>query len=131
MFVVFESGLQMLADNPTLYYREKECTAFISGVPVTWDETKVLYAKVGEAIVVAKRKGDKWFFGGLTNSKSRSIEISFDFLPAGKEFKLTSFEDGINADRQAMDYKMKTQTVNSTTKITINLERNGGWAGSL
>ena len=131
MFVVFESGLQMLADNPTLYYREKECTAFISGVPVTWDETKVLYAKVGEAIVVAKRKGDKWFFGGLTNSKSRSIEISFDFLPAGKEFKLTSFEDGINADRQAMDYKMKTQTVNNTTKITINLERNGGWAGSL
>ena len=131
MFVVFESGLQMLADNPTLYYREKECTAFISGVPVTWDETKVLYAKVGEAIVVAKRKGDKWFFGGLTNSTGRSIEISFDFLPKGKDFTLTSFEDGINADRQAMDYKMKTQTVNSTTKLTIKLERNGGWAGSL
>jgi len=123
--------LQMLADNPTLYYREKECTGFISSVPVTWDETKVLYAKVGEAIVVAKRKGDKWYFGGLTNSTGRTIDISFDFLPAGKDFTLTSFEDGINADRQALDYKMKTQTVNSTTKITIKLERNGGWAGSL
>ena len=131
MFVVFESGLQMLADNPTLYYREKECTGFISSVPVTWDETKVLYAKVGEAIVVAKRKGDKWFFGGLTNSTGRTIDISFDFLPAGKDFTLTSFEDGINADRQAMDYKMKTTTVNNTTKMTLKLERNGGWAGSL
>ena len=59
MFVVFESGLQMLCDNPSLYYREQECTEFITSVPVTWDETKVLYAKVGEAVVVAKRKGGK------------------------------------------------------------------------
>jgi alpha-glucosidase len=131
MFVIFESGLQMLADNPTLYYRERECTDFITSVPVIWDETKVLYAKVGEAVVVAKRKGEKWFFGGMTNDKSRSIDLSFDFLPQGKEFTLTSFEDGINADRQALDYKKKTISINSNTKLTINMERNGGWAGSL
>ncbi|HZL09760.1 MAG TPA: glycoside hydrolase family 97 protein [Prolixibacteraceae bacterium] len=131
MFVIFESGLQMLADNPTLYYRERECTDFITSVPVIWDETKVLYAKVGEAVVVAKRKGDKWFFGGMTNDKSRTIDISFDFLPQGKEFTLTSFEDGINADRQALDYKKKTIRINSNTKLTINMERNGGWAGSV
>lgn len=131
MFVVFESGLQMLADNPTLYYREHECTDFITSVPVTWDETKVLYAKVGEAVVVAKRKGDKWFFGGMNNSTSRIIEISFDFLPKGKDFLLTYFEDGINADRQAMDYKKKTLKVNNSTRLTLKLERNGGWAGSL
>ncbi|MDP4290077.1 MAG: glycoside hydrolase family 97 protein [Bacteroidota bacterium] len=131
MFVIFESGLQMLADNPTLYYRERECTDFITSVPVTWDETKVLYAKVGEAVVVAKRKGDKWFFGGMTNSQNRTIELSFDFLPQGKEFTLTSFEDGINADRQALDYKKKTISINSNTKLTIKMERNGGWAGSL
>ncbi|MDP4238662.1 MAG: glycoside hydrolase family 97 protein [Bacteroidota bacterium] len=131
MFVVFESGLQMLADNPTLYYREHECIDFISSVPVTWDETKVLYAKVGQAVVVAKRKGDNWFIGGMTNSTGRTIDISFDFLPKGKEFQLTSFEDGINADRQAMDYKKKTLEVNNSTKLTINMERNGGWAGSL
>ena len=131
MFVVFESGLQMLSDNPTLYLRENECTTFISSVPVTWDETKVLYAKVGEAVVVAKRKGDTWFFGGMTNSKSRTIDLTFDFLTKGKEYTLTSFEDGINADRQALDYKKKIQAVSSTTKLTIHLERNGGWAGSL
>lgn len=131
MFVVFESGLQMLADNPTLYYREHECTDFISSVPVTWDETKVLCATVGELVVEAKRKGNTWFLGGLTNSKSRTVEISFDFLPKGKDFTLTSFEDGINADRQAMDYKKKIMTITSETKLTIKLERNGGWAGSL
>ncbi|MFV0592449.1 MAG: glycoside hydrolase family 97 protein [Draconibacterium sp.] len=131
MFVIFESGLQMLADNPTLYYRERECTDFITSVPVTWDETKVLYAKVGEAVIVAKRKGDKWFFGGITNDEGKSIEISFDFLPEGKQFTLTSFEDGINADRQGLDYKRKTISVDNKTKLTINMVRNGGWAGSL
>ena len=131
MFVIFESGLQMLADNPTLYYRERECTDFITSIPVTWDKTKVLYAKAGEAVVVAKRKGDKWFFGGMTNNQSRTIDLNFDFLPQGKEFMLTSFEDGINADRQGMDYKMKTIGINSNTKLTIKMERNGGWAGSL
>jgi len=131
MFVIFESGLQMLADNPTLYYRERECTDFITSVPVTWDETKVLYAKVGEAVVVAKRKGDKWFLGGMNNDKGRTIDLNFDFLPLGKEFTLTSFEDGINADRQGMDYKKKTISVNNNTKLTIKMERNGGWAGSL
>ncbi|HEY6913317.1 MAG TPA: glycoside hydrolase family 97 protein [Paludibacter sp.] len=131
MFVIFESGLQMLADNPTLYYRERECTDFITSVPVTWDETKVLYAKVGEAVVVAKRKGDKWFFGGMTNNQSRTIDLNFDFLPQGKEFTLTAFEDGINADVQGLDYKKKTIRVSSNTKLTIKMERNGGWAGSL
>jgi alpha-glucosidase len=131
LFVVFESGLQMLADNPYYYYRERECTDFITSVPVTWDETKVLAAEAGEYIVVVKRKGDQWFFGGMTNSKKRSVELSFDFLPQGKEFTLTSFEDGINADRQALDYKKKTIKVSSNTKMTVNMERDGGWAASL
>jgi hypothetical protein len=129
LFVIFESGLQMLADNPVYYYRERPCTEFISSVPVTWDETKVLYAKVGEAVVVAKRKGDKWFIGGITNNEGRTINLDLSFLPAGKSFTLTSFEDGINADRQAMDYKQKESKVNSTTQLTIKMVRNGGWAG--
>lgn len=58
LFVLFETGLQMLADNPTLYYRNDECTRFISRVPVTWDETRALKAVAGKFAVVAKRKGD-------------------------------------------------------------------------
>ncbi len=129
LFVVFESGLQMLADNPVYYYRERPCTEFISSVPVTWDEIKVLYAKVGEAVVVARRKGDKWFIGGITNNEGRTINLDLSFLPAGQSFTLTSFEDGINADRQAMDYKQRESKVNNATQLTIKMVRNGGWAG--
>ena len=131
LFVVFESGLQMLADNPTLYYRERECTDFITSVPTTWDETKALAATAGEIAIVAKRKGDQWFIGGITNGKQpeRTTQISLDFLEKGKTFTMTYFEDGINAGRQAMDYRKKTMQVKSGDKIDIKMVRNGGWAG--
>jgi len=129
LFVVFESGIQMLADNPTLYYRNLDCTEFITSVPTTWDETKALAAKVGELAVVAKRKENKWFIGGISNGteKLRTVELNLDFLENGKEYMMTSFEDGINAGRQAMDYRRKTTTVKPGDKITINMARNGGY----
>ena len=80
LFVIFESGLQMLADNPTLYYRNEDCTRFITQVPVTWDETVVLEAKVGEYVIVAKRKGEKWFIGGMTNDKENERELAPVYL---------------------------------------------------
>ncbi|RZJ52977.1 MAG: glycoside hydrolase family 97 protein, partial [Flavobacterium sp.] len=132
LFVVFESGLQMLADNPTNYYREKECTEFITSVPTTWDETKALEAKAGQYAIVAKRKGNKWFIGGITNGaeKERSFDIKLDFLTA-KKYKLTSFEDGINAGYQAMDYRRKTTEVNNADVVKIKMVKNGGWAAVL
>lgn len=129
LFVVFESGLQMLADNPVYYYRERPCTEFISGVPVLWDETIVPDAKVGEYVVIARRSGEKWFIGTITNDKARTIDVDLSFLPDNKNLHLTYFEDGINADRQAMDYKKGEMEVNKSTKLTLKLVRNGGWAG--
>ena len=131
LFVIFESGLQMLADNPVYYYREKECTDFITQVPVTWDELKVLEAKAGETAVLARRKGDTWFIGAMTGDKDREVTISLDFLEDGKTYTLTSFEDGINADRQAMDYKKRESTVQKDKSLTLRMVRNGGWAGVL
>lgn len=128
LFVIFESGLQMLADNPTLYYRNEDCTKFITDVPVTWDETRALEAKAGEYALVAKRKGNKWYIGGMTNNTERQLEISLDFLNAGTSYKMTSFEDGINAGRQAMDYRRKESHVKSGDKIQIKMARNGGFA---
>lgn len=130
LFVIFESGLQMLADNPTLYYRNEDCTKFITQVPTTWDETKALAAQVGEYTIVAKRKGDKWYIGGMTNNKetSREFELDLSFLNNGKTYTMTSFEDGINAGRQAMDYRKKSTGVKSGDKIKINMARNGGFA---
>lgn len=130
LYVVFESPVQMLADNPTLYYRNPDCTEFITSVPVTWDETRVLDAKIGEYVVIARRKGSKWFVGAICNGKekSRSFDLSFDFLKKGKDCRMVYFEDGINADRQAMDYRKKETTVKNGDKIQIRLARNGGWA---
>ncbi|GHV39969.1 alpha-glucosidase [Bacteroidia bacterium] len=128
LFVIFESGLQMLADNPTLYYRNEDCTELLTSVPVTWDETRALEAKAGEYVVVAKRKGDKWFIGGMTNNNERQFEIDLSFLNTGKSYKITSFEDGINAGHQAMDYRKKESQVKSGDKIQIKMVRNGGFA---
>ncbi|MBP6453066.1 MAG: glycoside hydrolase family 97 protein, partial [Alistipes sp.] len=100
LFVLFETGLQMLADNPTLYYRNDECTRFISRVPVTWDETRALKAVAGKFAVVAKRKGDKWYVGAINGSNEGiELEIPLDFLTPGKNYTMTGFEDGINAFR--------------------------------
>jgi alpha-glucosidase len=130
LFVVFESGIQMLADNPTLYYRNLDCTEFITSVPTTWDETRALAAKAGEVAVVAKRKNEKWFIGGITNGteKVRTLQVDLDFLQKGKNYTITYFEDGINAGRQAMDYRKKTMNIKGEDKLTIKMVRNGGYA---
>lgn len=130
LFVVFESGLQMLADNPTLYYRNSECTEFIVNVPTTWDETVPLVAELGEVVAVAKRKGDKWYIGAMTNNKKneRTLDLDLDFLNSDKTYIMTYFEDGINAHHQAMDYRRKSDTVKKGDSITVKLVRNGGWA---
>ncbi|MCX2481545.1 glycoside hydrolase family 97 protein [Pedobacter sp. MC2016-15] len=128
LFVLFESGLQMLCDNPTLYYNNKECTDFITQVPVTWDETKALKAEVGEVAVVAKRKGNKWFIGGITNRMERQFSLDLNFLKKDQSYQITSFSDGINAGHQAMDYKKNAQMVSSHSKLQVHLSRNGGYA---
>ena len=130
LFVIFESGLQMLADNPTLYYRNEDCTRFITSVPVTWDETVALEAKAGEYAIIAKRKGDKWFIGGMTNNgqTEREFAVKLDFLKKDRAYQMTSFEDGINAGRQAMDYRCKSSQVKNGDVLTVKMVRNGGFA---
>ncbi|WP_031428907.1 glycoside hydrolase family 97 protein [Flavimarina sp. Hel_I_48] len=133
LFVVFESGLQMLADNPTNYLRERECTEFITSVPTTWDETIPLEGKVGEYALIAKRKGDVWFIGGITNGekKERTFTVPLNFLKQGQNYEMTSFVDGINAGTQALDYEKKSQIVEKESKIDIKMAKNGGFSAIL
>lgn len=131
LFVLFETGLQMLSDTPTMYYRNEECTQFMCSVPVTWDETRSLSSVAGKHSVVAKRKGDQWYIGAINGSndmKGLSLEVSLDFLDRDKTYSMTSFEDGINAHNQAMDYRKKTSMVSSVSTVKIDMARNGGWA---
>lgn len=131
LFIVFESGLQMLADNPSDYYKEDECTRFITDVPTTWDETIVLSGKIGEYIVIAKRKGKNWYIGGITNDKNRDVEINFSFLEKETQFAMDMFIDGVNADSYAIDYKRNKKSINSSDNIPVKMVLNGGFACKL
>ena len=128
LYVLFEAPLQMLADSPMAYERERPSAEFIASVPTTWDELRVLHAACGKQLVVARRKGTKWYVGGFTNNEPFETEIALDFLPAGRKFRMTSFEDGVNADLQAMDYRRRVRIVDASTRIPVKMVRNGGWA---
>lgn len=127
LYVVLESGVQMMADNPTRYYQNDDCTRYIASVPTTWDETRALAAEAGEYVVVAKRKGNKWYIGGITNNTPRDLKLPLSFLAKGQHH-LTAFRDGKNADYQAMHYNKVEQTVTPAETLDIHLARNGGWA---
>jgi alpha-glucosidase len=127
MYVIFEAPLQMLSDNPTEYMREQECTDFITSVPVVTDETVPLLGKVGEYVALARRKGETWYVGAMTNWDPRELTIDLSFLDEG-EYRAVIFKDGINADRQASDYVKEAISVTRADQITINLSPGGGWA---
>jgi alpha-glucosidase len=130
MYVIFDAPLQMLADNPTAYEKEKESLDFITSVPTTWDETIPLDGKVGEYVVLARRKGNKYFAAAMNNWKPRDITLDFSFLPEGT-FHISLFEDGINADRNGTDYKKIEKTITKNDQIKIHLAPGGGWAARI
>ena len=127
MYMVFDSPLTMLCDNPSNYMRESECADFIAKVPTTWDETRVINAKMGEYIVTARRKGSKWYIGGMTDWTPRDITIDLSFI--GKQnAQAVIFKDGINADRAARDYKRTAVTLDTTQPLTLHMAPGGGFA---
>ncbi|MDT8401871.1 MAG: glycoside hydrolase family 97 protein [Bacteroidales bacterium] len=130
MYVVYESPLQMLADNPSNYRKEHECTEFIAGVPVVWDETRVLEAAVGDYLVIARRSGDEWFIGAMTDWEGREFEIDLSFLGEG-EYKAVIFNDGINADRYAQDYNRTENALSKGGSFKIKMAPGGGFVARL
>ena len=98
MYVVFESPLQMLSDSPSNYLREPEAMEFLATVPTDWDETKVLDGKIAQYVLVARRNGDDWYVGAMTDWTPRDLVVDFSFLPEGN-FTLDAYSDGVNADR--------------------------------
>jgi len=127
MYVVFEAPLQMLADSPTAYMKEQESTNFISQIPTTFDETIALDGKVGEYVAIARKKGDRWFVGGLTNWSAREMTIDLSFLGKGT-YSAEIFKDGINAGKDATDYKHEIVKIVSADKLIVNMANGGGLA---
>lgn len=129
-YVIFDSPLNMLCDNPSNYRREPECTAFIARIPTVWDETLGLDGKVGEYITMARRSGDEWYVGGLTNWDKRDIIVDLSFLEEGF-YEIELFKDDINADRAACDYKRVVMPVPEDRQLKVTLFPGGGFAGRI
>ncbi|WP_207532118.1 glycoside hydrolase family 97 protein [Desertivirga arenae] len=131
MYVVFESPLQMLCDLPTHYYKEPDCMKFLSAVPVEWVKTIPLQAKVGDYVAVARQaKNGDWYIGAMTDWTARNLELDLSFLGNAK-YKMDVWKDGINADRNAKDFKMESLEVNRNTKHKISMTTGGGWVARL
>ena len=130
MYVMYEAPFQMLADNPTTYMKEQECTDFIAKVPTTTDETVALDGKVGEYAAIARKKGETWFVGAMSNWTPREMTLDFSFLGTGN-YQAIVFKDGINADRDATDYKKEVVKISSTDKVKIKLAPSGGWVARI
>lgn len=106
LYVVVDSPLTMLADTPSRYEKEKETTDFVSTLPRIYDETRCIDGKIGEYIVMARRSGENWYVGGLTDWAARELDVKFDFLPEGEYF-IKVFKDGENAGKNAADYVLE------------------------
>ncbi|MDL2244295.1 glycoside hydrolase family 97 protein [Parabacteroides sp. PFB2-10] len=130
-YIVHDSPITMLADNPTIYREEQECTDFITSIPNTGiDETRILSGTLGEYIITARRVGDDWYIGGMTNWDKRELEVDLSFL-SGSNYEATLFKDGVNADRQASDYKKEMFTATRNDKLKVSLAPGGGFALAL
>lgn len=129
-YVVFDSPLNMLCDSPSNYIAEAECTEFIAACPETWDESLGLNGEIGKYITIARRSGDAWYVGALTNWDERDITLDLSFLGEG-EWSLDIFQDGPNAEKAARDYVHTTATVPADRKITAHLAPGGGWAAKI
>ncbi len=127
MFVVFYAPLQMLADAPTAYQREPEVLNFLKPIPTMWDQTVPLDGKVGDYVAVARRKGNSWFAGAMTDWIPRTVKVKLDFLGNGS-YNAEIFADGPNAHRMGNDYRKTTRQVTRNDEITIEMAPGGGWA---
>ena len=126
-YVVFESPLSMLCDTPTNYYREEECTRFITSVPTVWAETRVLEGSLGDYVTIARKAYDgAWYVGSLASWDGRKASLCLSFLEDG-QWSAEIFRDGINAGRNAVDYKHETLSVCAGDSLEFNLAAGGGY----
>ncbi|MBQ6688013.1 MAG: glycoside hydrolase family 97 protein [Bacteroidales bacterium] len=124
-FVVFDAPLNMICDSPTNYELEPLCSEFLYKVPTVWDETVILDGKVGDYIVTARRKGDTWYIGAMTDWTERDLRIDISRLVDG-EVRVDAWQDGKVAHKFGNDYQKKSYIVKDS--IDIHLAPGGGWA---
>jgi alpha-glucosidase len=126
LYVVFESELQMVSDSPDAYDGQKE-TAFLRAVPASWDETRVLNGVPPKYITIARRRGNEWFVGSITDWDARELDVPLSFLGSGA-YDAEIYADGPNAVAQPKDSVVEKRRVNGQTVLKLKLAPGGGSA---
>ena len=128
LYVVFDSPLAMVSDYPEAYRGQKDFQ-FIEDVPASWDETRVVNGKVGEFVTLARKHGDDWYLGGITNGDARELNLSLEFLGSG-EYTAEIYSDAADADVHPKNTAIETtpRRVNASTVLKMNyLLRAAAW----
>jgi alpha-glucosidase len=132
MYVVYYAPLQMLASAPSEFKKYPDILEFVSRTPTTWDDTKVLGGEMGQFVMIARRKGDQWFVGALTDWDARSMPLDLSkFLDTTKEYSAVIVRDGPNADRFPQNYCCETVSVTGAGKLEVEMRKGGGFAARL
>jgi alpha-glucosidase len=130
MFVAYESPLQLFSGNPSDALEEPAYTKYLASLPTTWDETVALEGKIGDYMVVARKKNKDWYLAAMTDWSARSFDIDLSFLEEGN-FRVEICEDGINAQKYGSDYRMRVEMVSPSEKLKIKMAPGGGYVAKL
>ena len=127
MYVVYQNHLPMMADYPAAY-RGEPGLEFLVDIPTTWDETRVLHAELGRCLVIARRKGDAWYVGGMTAERACELTLPLDFLDDGTFAAELYFDD---AAAGPTVITRQEQTVSASEELRVVMPASGGFAGRL
>ena len=130
-YIVHDSPFTMLCDAPTNYLNEQECVDFIASLPVEGGSTFIASGELGKYIVTVRKKDVNWYIGGMTSWDERDVQLDFSFLPEGMSYTAVLFKDGVNANKQAEDYRKETIRIDKDSRLTLHLASGGGFAMKL
>jgi alpha-glucosidase len=130
MFVAYDSPIQMFSGNPSDAYPEIAFTTYLASIPTIWDDTKVLDAKLGDFLIIARKKENDWYLAAMTDWTAREMNVDLSFLGEGK-YRAFTCADGMNATKDASDYSMGYELVDNTKTLPIKMAPGGGYVVKL
>jgi alpha-glucosidase len=130
-YVIYESPLQYLGGSASDYRADSAFSRVLAAVPTTWDETRVLQAKIGDYLVLARRSGRDWWLAAMTDWTPRTFDVPLDFLARGSSYDATVVSDGPNADRYAGDRTIRRAPAAASDTLHLRLAPGGGFVAHL
>ena len=127
LYVVYEAPLAMVSDYPGAYENQPGFQ-FLKDVPTTWDATRVLDGEPGEFVTIARRNGDDWYLGSITNWTQRTVRVPLNFLSSGKTYTAEIYQDAADASENPKHVAIRKQTVHAGETLTLPLAKGGGAA---